>query len=68
MDILKNDVKAILGQIFEMKLKGNQRHSTMTPGSDKEIITFVNIHNSYSLDLLGKIIQFVYVMVYLSKY
>ena len=25
MDILKNDVKAILGKIFEMKLKENKR-------------------------------------------
>ena len=34
MDILKNDVTAILGRIFDTKLKGNERHSTMTPGSD----------------------------------
>ena len=36
MDILKNDVQAILGQIFEMKLKENKRFSTMTPGLDKK--------------------------------
>ena len=37
MDILKNDVKAILSQIFEMKLNENKRHSTMTPGLDKKV-------------------------------
>ena len=36
MDILKNDVTAILGQIFDMKLQNYKRHSTMTPGSDKK--------------------------------
>ena len=43
MDILKNDVNAVLGQIFDTKLKGNERHSTMTPGSDKAIIHFHKI-------------------------
>ena len=37
MDILKNDVTAILGQIFDMKLHKNKRHSTMTPGLDEKI-------------------------------
>ena len=37
MDILKNDVSAILGQIFDMKLKENKRHSTMAPGLDTRI-------------------------------
>ena len=40
MDILKNDVQAILGQIFEMKLKENKRFSTMTPGLDKKVQNF----------------------------
>ena len=34
MEILKNDVNAVLGQIFDTKLKGNERHSIMTPGLD----------------------------------
>ena len=37
MDILKNDVTAVLGEIFDTKLKGNNRHSTMTPALDKQI-------------------------------
>ena len=37
MDILKNDVTAILGRIFDMKSKRNERHSAMTPGSDKKL-------------------------------
>ena len=41
MDILKNDVTAILGQIFDMKLLENKRHFTMTPGLDKTDITFI---------------------------
>ena len=41
MDILKNDVTAILGQIFDLKLRENKRCSIMTPGSDKEIITLL---------------------------
>ena len=36
MDILKNDVNVVLGQIFDTKFKGNERHSTMTPGSDNK--------------------------------
>ena len=36
MDILKDDVIAILGKIFDMKLQENKRHSTMTPGLDKQ--------------------------------
>ena len=35
MDILKNDVTAVLGQIFDTKLEDNKRHSTMTPGLDE---------------------------------
>merc|ERR1712176_25515 len=31
MDILKDDVTAILGRVFDMKLKRNERHSAMTP-------------------------------------
>ena len=45
MDILKNDVTAILGQIFDMKLQENKRHSTMTTGLDKKYNTFINIFN-----------------------
>ena len=41
MDILKYDVTAILGQIFDMKLEENKRNSTMTPGLDKTDITFI---------------------------
>ena len=40
MDILKNDVTAILGQIFDMKLEENKiqsRISTMTPGLDQKV-------------------------------
>ena len=44
MDILKNDVQAILGQIFEMKLKENKRFSTMTPGLDKKVKNFYIIY------------------------
>ena len=45
MDILKNDVKAILGQIFEMKLKENKRFSTMTPVLDKKSTKLLyNLH------------------------
>ena len=44
MDILKNDVQAILGQIFEMKLKENKRFSTMTPGLDKKVQNFYIIY------------------------
>ena len=40
MDILKDDVIAILGQIFDMKLQENKRHSTMTPGLDKKVQNF----------------------------
>ena len=48
MDILKNDVNAILGQIFDMKLKENKRHSTMTPGLDKRISMIISY--MYSID------------------
>ena len=41
MDILKNDVTAILGQIFDMDLLENKRHFTMTPGLDKQNTTFI---------------------------
>ena len=44
MDILKNDVNAILGQIFEMKLKENKHFSTMTPGLDKKVQNFYIIY------------------------
>ena len=44
MDILKNDVNAILGQIFDTKLNGNERHSTLTPGSDKKLYIFTFCH------------------------
>ena len=37
MDILKDDVIAILGQIFDMKLQENKRYSTMTTGLDKKL-------------------------------
>ena len=37
MDILKDDVNAVLGQIFDTKLKRNKRHSTMTPEPDKKL-------------------------------
>ena len=40
MDILKNDVTAIFGQIFDIKLEENKIHSrisTMTPGLDQKI-------------------------------
>ena len=40
MDILKNDVNAILAQILEMKSKENKRFSTMTPGLDKKVQNF----------------------------
>ena len=40
MDILKNDVTANLGQIFDAKLEENKRHSTMTPGLDKKVQNF----------------------------
>ena len=35
MDILKNDVNAILGQIFDMKLQENKRFFTTIPGLNK---------------------------------
>ena len=41
MDILKNDVTAILGQIFDTKLQENKRHSTMTPGLDEKNRTLI---------------------------
>ena len=41
MDILKNDVTAILSQIFDMKLQENKRHFTMTPGLDEKSITLL---------------------------
>ena len=45
MDILKNDVQAILGQIFEMKQKENKRFSTMTPVLDKKSTKLLyNLH------------------------
>ena len=44
MDILKNDVQAILGQIFEMKLKKNKRFSPMTPGLDIKVQNFYLIY------------------------
>ena len=36
IDILKNDVAAILSQIFDLKLR-DKRHSTMPPGTDYRI-------------------------------
>ena len=48
MDILKNDVTAILGQIFDMKLQENKRHSTMTPGLDKNGYHFYIIYIRFS--------------------
>ena len=48
MDILKDDVIAILGQIFDMKLQENKRHSTMTPGLDKNGYHFYIIYICFS--------------------
>ena len=46
MDILKDDVTAILGQISDMKLKNNKRLSTMTPGLDKNSLSIRFSHDS----------------------
>ena len=37
MDILKNDVNAILGQIIDVQLQENKRYSTLTPGLGKRL-------------------------------
>ena len=41
MDILKNDVSAILRQIFNLNLYQNKRHSTMAPGTDLPTYNFL---------------------------